>query len=591
MNLYTSVNNVLKRLDDYPSLSGEQVWTRDEVELYLKDGYNAFCRQTKCLLDFFYPENVALAGNYVAKWERTYFESGMIAVGLLGFSGGYWERDYALASATGPANLTQPWEAEYLATTFPAALHPVPEDNVTVDRATHDLHQLDPEFTRFFEERARDFQTTSGEPWRFAMDRDGIGGFRTVPAASGNATINDVRLFSNIVTHWTLGEASGDRLDLAGTHFDSYGPLTLEDKTGIGVTTGLMGSAALFVKASSDYMESPSTRFDGNGGFSVTFWVKPTTFSNFQHVVSLADSLEQCLAIWSGSAGQLTASVNETGAIYEEASISGALNSTVWTLCCLRWSPSDGYVKLWSMNSLSGPNTDSSPGTLSAVAVIQQPFVIGRVSTTVPTHYFDGALQDVTVWSVALTDADLTWLYNSGAGRAFPYQYDGTFRDSTHRHAGNYGFGLMRSAASEFGTWAPAGTWGVLREIPEHFPMGAQFGIPRRLYSDTANTRVEYFRQGKSPSENAFELPERFMRYVEFFAQAKCLERDGPGQDLKLAGHFMERFGSGVRRMVLRLGENKRAVSGKIGSAGRIPTKPALARLPWRYGRQIRRGY
>jgi hypothetical protein len=190
MRLYDAVNNVLKRLDDYPSVAGESVWTRSEVELYIKDGYDAFCRQTKCILDFFYPENIPQAGNYVARWERGYFDSGMIAVGLLNFSGGQWERDYAEASDTGPVNSTQPWEAEYLTTTFPVSLHPVPEDNVAVDRATHDWGRLEPEFTRWVEENDRSFQTTTGDPSRFLMDRDGMSRLRVVPAGSGNATTN-----------------------------------------------------------------------------------------------------------------------------------------------------------------------------------------------------------------------------------------------------------------------------------------------------------------------------------------------------------------------------------------------------------------
>jgi hypothetical protein len=348
ITLYDSVNNVLKRLDDYPSISSEQLWTRAEVELYVKDGYNAFARQTKCLIDFFYPENIPLAGNYVAWWERSYFESGMIAVGLINYSGGYWERDYVEASGVGPSNSTQPWEATYLDTVFAVGLHPIPEDNVSVDRATHDFGELQGEFTRWVDQNDRDFQTTTGDPTRFVMDRDGMSQIRIVPAGTGGATTADV----------------------TGT------------------------------------------------------------------------------------------------------------------------------------------------------------------------------------------------------------------------------FGLLRDAEDTdgFGTWAPIGSWGVLREIPEHFPMGAQYGIPRRLYSDEDNTRVEYFRLGKSLDENATELPPRYMKYAEYYAQAKALERDGPGQDLKLSAHFVERFAEGVRRAVLRLGENKRAVVGQVGTPGRIPTAPALARLPYRYGRQIRRG-
>jgi hypothetical protein len=303
VNLYTSVNNVLKRLDDYPVVGGQQIWTRAEIELYLHDGYNTFCRQTKCVLDFFYPENVPQAGNYVARWELGYYQSGMVAIGLLGFSGGYWEQDYAETGSTGPVALTQPWEASYASSTFVVSVHPVPEDNVTVDRATHDFGTLDPEYTRWAEQNDRSFQTTAGTPSRFLMDRDGMSRIRIVPAGDGQAT---------------------------------------------------------------------------------------------------------------------TATVSGT-------------------------------------------------------------------------------------------------------------------------------FGLLRSAVATdgFGTWAPIGSWGALKEIPEHFPMGGPYGIPRRLYSDEDNTRVEYCRLGKDLDEYTFELPDRFTKYVEFYAQAKALERDGPGQDAALSQHFMGRFGDG----------------------------------------------
>lgn len=347
--LYDSVNTVLKRLDDYPTVSGEQAYTRAEIELYLQDGYNVFCRQTKCILDFYYAENIAQAGNYVATWELGYYESGMIAVGLLGYTGGYWERDYALPGATGPANLTQPWEDEYLSTTFAVSRHPVPQDNVAVDRATHDWEALSPEWTRWFEQNDRSYETTTGDPSRFSFDRDGMSSLRIVPAGTGNATV---------------------------------------------------------------------------------------------------------------------------------------------------------------------------------------------------------------------------------------YAVSGTY-------------GLLRTAGNSdgFGTWAPIGSWGILREIPEHFPMGGQFGIPRRLFSDDSNTRVEYFRLGKDLDEYPYELPSRFQKYPEFYAQAKALERDGPGQDLALARHFMERFNEGIARMVRRLSENVRSRVAQIGATGKFPAAPALARLPYRYGRQIRRGY
>lgn len=347
MKLYDSVNNVLKRLDDYPTVAGERVWTRSEVELYVKDGYNAFCRRTKAIFDMFYPENLATAGNYVARWEENYFEPGMILQGLLNYSGGYWEQDYAESGAIGPVAITQPWEATYLETTFAVGRGVVPEDNVAIDRATYDWVEMDAEYSRWFEDHERNFRTVSGTPDRFAFDKDGIGYMRTVRAGSAGAT---------------------------------------------------------------------------------------------------------------------------------EYTVSGT-------------------------------------------------------------------------------------------------------------------YGILRNAGDTdgLGTWEPTGSWGCLREVPEHFHMGGLYGIPRREYSDVANVRVEYFRLGKDLGQYSFDLPDRFVRYVEHYAQAKALERDGPGQDLALSQHFMQRFDDGVSRTIKRLSEHRRSRGGAIGSAGKAPKRPGLARLPYQYGRSTRR--
>jgi len=348
MKLWDAVNNVLERLDDYPVLNGESVWTRDEIEIYVKDGYDTFCRKTKCIFDMVYPENVPTPGNHTAQWELTYFQSGMIDTGLLGFSGGYWEQDYAESGTIGPVNHTQPWETDYISTTFVVSRRVLPDDNVTVQRAMYDWQSLSAEFTQWFEDTDKNHLTVSGDTDYFSMDRDGINTMRLVPAGDGGAT---------------------------------------------------------------EYT------------------------------------------------------------------------------------------------------------------------VVGD-------------------------------------------------------------FGILRYASStELGSLTPLGTWGSIRELPQRFPIGAPFGIPRRLYDDTANNRVEYFRHGRDLDEDQFELPLRFVKYVEYFACSKALERDGPGQDIQLSNHFMQRFEEGAARMSRRMAEVKRARVGKIGSAGKIQTKPALARLPWRYGRQIRRGY
>lgn len=571
--LYQSVDNVLKTLDDYPADNGEQIWTRAELELYLQDGYNRFCRETKAVFDMFYPENVSPAGNWVARWEREYMASGMLSVGQLNFTGGYWERDYAEAGDIGPIRSTMPWEEPYISTTYLddgdifSAFYPVPEDNVTVDRATHDNHQLSAEWTRWFEEEDRDFQETQGDPWRFTMDRDGMSSIRVVPAGDGTATENEttgnygiLRLSDTItddvkdygdglVSYWKMDESSG-------TRYDAIGDNDITSYSTVSSTTGKVDEAATFAGGNNGpYLRGLNIVVNGDD-FTIAGWAKVSsgTFYVFSGAspcrVTITDAGVITASFWDPVSGnEQTVSVDTAVSIaddwvfivmrFDQTNFTvdirfygfGANNATTYTLSGDAWTTAYTTINLYfSYTLLTGPNWGTSAGSVD----------------------------EVSLYRSYLSNNDCDALY------------------------------------ADYGTWAGTGaigTWGSPREVPEYFPMGGQFGIPRRLYSDTSNTRVEYFRLGKDLDEYGFELPDRFVKYPEFFACAKALERDGPGQDIGMAAHFMERYAEGVARMRKRLSENRRAVVGKIGQAGRVPTKPALARLPWKYGRQIRRSW
>jgi hypothetical protein len=478
MNLYTSVNNVLKRLDDYPIVGGQQIWTRAEIELYLHDGYNAFCRQTKCILDFFYPENVPKAGNYVARWELGYFQSGMVAIGLLGHSGGYWEQDYAEASSTGPVNHTQPWEAQ--------------DDTYSATRAI---------------------------TWEDPLASRG----KSLETANGDCTLTGVA-------------------DIAGIS--------------IGLTA----------------LDAP------DGDFSY-FSYRGVVVANSGPAVTVTPSFVVSNGVVSGYVNGVLVHA-----------YSQAPDSSLWVYG-------------------SGTDWDTYPPTLTSTesfsSVVTVPFVTSlhsvpedNVTVDRATHDFGTLDPEYTRWA---EQNDRSFQTTAGTPSRFLMDRDGMSRirivpagDGQATTATVSGtFGLLRSAGATdgFGTWAPIGSWGALKEIPEHFPMGGPYGVPRRLYSDENNTRVEYWRLGKDLDEYTFELPDRFVKYVEFYAQAKALERDGPGQDVALSQHFVGRFGDGVARMVTRLGENKRSRLSQIGSPGKASTRPALARLPYRYGRATRGGY
>jgi hypothetical protein len=115
--------------------------------------------------------------------------------------------------------------------------------------------------------------------------------------------------------------------------------------------------------------------------------------------------------------------------------------------------------------------------------------------------------------------------------------------------------------------------------------------LPRRVFRDGKNVRVEHWREGaavvNAPDE--FELPDRYALYLRDYAQARCLGRQGPGQDPKLSAHFDQRWQRGLARMLRRGRVLDAARTGVLGEAGpRLGQGPPRPRLPWNFPQRVR---
>jgi hypothetical protein len=151
------------------------------------------------------------------------------------------------------------------------------------------------------------------------------------------------------------------------------------------------------------------------------------------------------------------------------------------------------------------------------------------------------------------------------------------------------GYWGLETYDSEY-TGSIVGEWGGLTYDPEEFPIGGPWGAPTRRHPDTNNTRVEYIRLGRDLDAYPMEVPRGYKRYIEFWACSRALKRDGPGQDLKLAKHYSDRFEVGVARLTSRVKEAEAEYTGHIGygPSGAV-SAPLRINLPYNYGRRIRR--
>jgi hypothetical protein len=136
------------------------------------------------------------------------------------------------------------------------------------------------------------------------------------------------------------------------------------------------------------------------------------------------------------------------------------------------------------------------------------------------------------------------------------------------------------------------GSWGLPRRVPGLHPMDGDgvWGCMRRVFKSAHNTKIEYSRHGLSMLDETdeCELPPRYAKYLRHYAQYKALERNGDGQDTKLAGWWKSLYEAGVARMIKRKSSIlSRKVTTLGGEQGHL-TRPPTARLPWQYGYPVR---
>jgi len=151
-------------------------------------------------------------------------------------------------------------------------------------------------------------------------------------------------------------------------------------------------------------------------------------------------------------------------------------------------------------------------------------------------------------------------------------------------------FGIMRDP-SDITSEDIYGQWGIPRRIPDQHPCGPySFGLPRRVFKDDDNFRIEFFRRGRSVSGDydEFEMPDAYCKHIRFYGMWKALLREGPGQDLELAKHYESRWVIGLGRIGNRKIDVKSNRVGRMGGSVSKSGRPPRPSLPWNYGRMSR---
>jgi len=205
MTLDDAVTDILTRLADQEN----QIWSRDEIKLYFKDGYDQFCRRSKCLWDVYVIPNLPPVGNWQSDLELYYAQTtpgfGFTDDPMMitaedekgkpvdGTSGRY------PGSRGQPASATRPGDRDFMddfsnltATTKQVKGGTLPHETVEVVRVVYDGRTLKGISSQRMRELDPRYETRGGEPQWFIFDKDGLFYLRVVPAAQGNASYDTV---------------------------------------------------------------------------------------------------------------------------------------------------------------------------------------------------------------------------------------------------------------------------------------------------------------------------------------------------------------------------------------------------------------
>lgn len=165
----------------------------------------------------------------------------------------------------------------------------------------------------------------------------------------------------------------------------------------------------------------------------------------------------------------------------------------------------------------------------------------------------------------------------------------------TYTITGTGSWGVLRDP-TDISAATVTGTWGSPRRMPGMHPIASPvfvgashtepWGLPRRPYHDGKNVRVEHWRDGQpvTAGTDVFELPDRVVVACRHYAMSRCLGRNGPAQETRLATHYDLRYRRGLTRLLERMHRQQRAVVGAFG--GRMaPSRngPPRPKLPWNY--------
>jgi hypothetical protein len=211
-------------------------------------------------------------------------------------------------------------------------------------------------------------------------------------------------LLVDLVSWWAMEEASS-------TRSDSHGTNDLTEIGSISSTTGIVNDGADMPGAGSLFQSSSSDFQINSGDFSFSTWIKAASFPFNTGYIGKNQAIptQSAYYIWAASAGRLDWAVrNDTGTVF---SVNIATAVDTWHHVVVWYNGATKEVGMrmddttTATTTLTGTFSDMTSGSV---------FAVGTYASSAQSY--TGQLDEVAFWTKVLSPAEITELYNAGAG-------------------------------------------------------------------------------------------------------------------------------------------------------------------------------
>jgi len=244
--------------------------------------------------------------------------------------------------------------------------------------------------------------------WCFVVDQGNVRYVGGVPVI-----IQEVSLLANSL-YYPLNETFSQRRSIIE-------PADLTPGETLSTTTGVIDAAVVFPRATHGYLtaaEAPGASAE-EGGFTIALWLKMNdvvdnqtiavfgtglALPNYQWKIAYIVPAQTLRFSWTSGIGD-----NWVDLSANPITVTNQWHHVAWTLD-IPTAASFGYFD---------GVLDNSPGLTEQPQPMTGPLSIGNLPLAL--NALNGAMCELAIWQRALSAAEITALYNSGAGLRFPY--------------------------------------------------------------------------------------------------------------------------------------------------------------------------